>query len=280
MLTKSQLKEVFLRHDFSPLKRFGENYLIDANIKDKVIAALRVSKDDTVLEIGPGLGALTMDLAKTGAKVFAVEKDRKAFEILTDMAGAEFSSLKLFNADILRFDIAKIGRAKNIKVVGNLPYYITTPVIEWLVENQKSVSLAVVMVQREVAGRMLAGPGTKDYGSLSCYVQYHMKVEHMHTVSRTCFYPAPGVDSALIRLDFFAGNSVSVKDEELFFKIVRGAFNQRRKSVINSLSRKAVLGISKERLSALLHAAGISPSARPEELNLSEFARIANIIKG
>ncbi len=279
MLTKSQLKAVFAQYGFSPLKRFGENYLIDGNIKDKIIAALDVSKNDTALEIGPGLGALTIDLARAGGHVFAVEKDRKALEILKNLVGQDFPDLELLNEDILKFDIKKTKTSKKIKVVGNLPYYITAPVIEWLIGNRALISCAVIMVQREVALRMLAGPGMKDYSAFSCFVQYYTKPEYIHTVKRTCFYPAPEVDSALVRLDIPGKPSIEVDDEAAFFRVVRGAFNQRRKSIINSLSRKTVLDISKEKLSAILSRVGISPTARPETLSLPDFAKIANSIR-
>ena len=278
MLTRSQLKEIFVRYDFAPLKRLGENYLIDGNIKDKIISASRISKDDLILEVGPGLGALTMDLAETGAAVTAVEKDRKACAILEELAGNSFPNLKIVNGDILKFDLNSIAQSKKIKVTGNLPYYITTPVIEYILRNKRLINAAIIMVQKEVASRLLAEPATEDYGSLSCFVQYHTRPEYIHTVKRTCFYPVPDVDSAILRLDVLERPPVEVKDEELFFRIVRGAFNQRRKSIINSLSREAVLGIVKEELAAILNRAGIDQAARPETLGLADFAKIANAI--
>lgn len=278
MLTQSQLKNIFSKYDFRPLKRYGENYLIDANIKDKIIEEARLLKDDIVLEVGPGFGALTIDLAESGAQVFAVEKDKKAFAILKDILDGDFPNLRIFNEDILGFDLAKISQSKKIKVIGNLPYYITTPVIEYLVERREVVTSAVIMIQREVANRLLAGPGTKDYSSISCFVQYYTKASYVHTVKRTSFYPAPEVDSSIIRLDFLDEPSVKVKDEELFFKIVRGSFNQRRKSIINSLSREEVLGLPKGELEKILRRVSIDPSIRPENLSLSEFANIANKI--
>ncbi len=295
MLTRSQLKEVFNRYGFSPLKRFGENYLIDGNIKEKIIAQMRLSKSDVVLEIGPGLGALTIDLAESGAGIFAVEKDRKAFDILADLAGDSFPNLKLFNEDILKFDLnsafetSSNGRAglnlpyhaqgrRRMKVVGNLPYYITAPVIEYIIENRALIRMALVMVQKEVAMRLLAKPKTDDYGSLSCFVQYYAKPEYIHTVKRTCFYPAPEIDSALVKLVFLDSPSVKVGDEGLFFKIVRGSFNQRRKSIINSLSREEVLDLPKDKLHAMLQRAGIDPASRPETLSLADFAKIVNSV--
>lgn len=279
MLNKSQLKDVFAEYDFSPLKRFGENYLIDGNIKDKIVSEVQASKNDTVLEIGPGLGALTIDLAESGAEVFAVEKDRKAFAILADLTRGKFPNLKLFNEDILKFDLeGSVGDVRDIKIVGNLPYYITAPVIEYIIENRNRVKMALVMVQKEVALRLLAKPKTGDYGSLSCFVQYYTRPEYVHTVKRTCFYPEPEVDSALVKLDILDTPSVKVRDEEMLFKIVRGAFNQRRKSIINSLSREEVLGLPKDKLHAMLRSAGIDPSARPETLSLADFARIADAV--
>ena len=289
MLTKTQLKEVFLKYDFHPLKRLGENYLIDGNIKDKIIGEARLNnvedksvgqarpeKGNTVLEIGPGLGALTIDLAKTGANIFAVEKDKKAFNILKDIAGGDFPNLKIFNEDILEFDFKKIASSEKIRVIGNLPYYITTPIIEQLIGHKDMISAAVIMVQKEVASRLMAEAGSKDYGSFSCFINYYTKPSYIYTVKRTCFYPPPEVDSAIMRLDVRGKPSVDVKDERLFFRIVRGAFNQRRKSIINSLSREAVLGFSKEKLSNILTSIGIDPAVRPENLNLQDFAKIAN----
>lgn len=277
MLTKRELVKIFSEYDFKPLKRFGENYLIDGNIKDKIITEAGLSKDDTVLEIGPGLGALTIDLAMSGAKIFAVEKDRKAFEILKDLAGEDFPNLEIYNSDILEFDIKPIA-SKKIKVVGNLPYYITTPIIEYLIANRIFIKSILAVMQKEVAKRLLAKPGADDYGSLSCFVQYYTKPAYIYTIKRTSFYPVPEVDSSLIRLDVLQKPSVTVKGEERFFKIVRGAFNQRRKSLVNSLSREAVLNIPKEDLMKILDRAGIDPSSRPESLSLSEFAAISNAV--
>jgi len=278
MLTKTELKEIFREYDFAPLKRFGENYLVDRNIKDKIIREAGISRADTVLEIGPGLGALTLDLAASGASVFAVEKDAKAFRILQDLVSEKYPDLKLFNADILKFNIEKTIQSKKIKVLGNLPYYITTPIIEYLIERRRVVDSALVVVQKEVAGRLKALPGTRDYSSLSCFAQYYTTPEYLHTIKRTSFYPVPEVDSSLIRLKMLEEPAVKVRDEELFFKIIRGSFNQRRKSIINSLSREAVLNRPKTDLTGLLGRAGVDPASRPEDLSLHDFASIANAI--
>ena len=276
MLTKTQLKEIFARYNFAPLKRLGENYLVDGNIRDKIVSALGAEKDDILLEIGPGLGALTIDLARTGARVVAVEKDKKACQVLNDLAGSDLANLEIVHGDILKFDLNAVAGTRKVKVAGNLPYYITTPVIEFILNNRNLISLAVITVQKEVALRLLAKPGTKDYGSLSCFVQYYTRPEYIYTVKRTCFYPAPGVDSAIVRLNIPETPPVEVADERRFFKIVRGAFNQRRKSIINSLSRKEVLNIPKEELKVILDNAKVDPATRPETLSLADFARIAN----
>ena len=276
MLTITQLRKLFSQYDFTPLKRLGENYLVDANIKDKIIAAADISKDDTILEIGPGLGALTMDLASSGANVIAVEKDKKACAILNELAGENFPNLKIVNGDILEFDIRNTRGP--IKVLGNLPYYITTPIIEYILRNKSLISEAIIMVQKEVASRLLAEAGSRNYGSLSCFVQYHTRPEHIYAVKRACFYPEPDVDSSIVKLSIPDNPSVSVKNEELFFKIVRGAFNQRRKTIINSLSREAVLNIAKADLGVILNTAGIDPTARPETLSLAAFAKLTNAV--
>ena len=280
MLTIAELRKTFSEYGFRPLKRLGENYLIDGNIKDKIIGETHPEKGDGVLEIGPGLGALTMGLAMSGAAIFAVEKDKKAFNILKDIAGVNLPNLKIFNEDILEFDFKNIATQGKVKVVGNLPYYITTPVIERLIGHRDMISSAVIMVQKEVASRLMAKTCSKDYSAFTCFVNYHSIPRHVYTVKRTCFYPSPDVDSAIMRLDMRDKPQVDVKDEELFFRIVRGAFNQRRKSIINSLSREAVLGLSKEKLSDILTSRGIDPAARPESLNIQNFAKIANAIAG
>ncbi|MDP3730666.1 MAG: 16S rRNA (adenine(1518)-N(6)/adenine(1519)-N(6))-dimethyltransferase RsmA [Candidatus Omnitrophota bacterium] len=278
MLTQTQLKAVFQKYNFSPLKRFGENYLIDGNVKDKIVAQASAEPGDTVLEIGPGFGALTFDLAANGAKVYAVDKDKKAYEILKDLVGDSLPDLRIFNEDILDFDLKKIFTGRKIKVVGNLPYYITTPVIEYVIENRAIAESALILMQKEVADRLLAPEGSKLRGSISCFVQYYTKLEYLCTINRHSFYPVPCVDSGLLKLQILDKPAYHVKDEALLFKIVRGAFNQRRKSIINSLSREAVLDIPKGELVGILKKIDIDSSARPEDLPLSSFTRIANTL--
>lgn len=278
MFNRSQLKEVFAKYGFRPLRRLGENYLIDSNIKDKIVSLASPSGSDTILEIGPGLGAITFDLAASGSRVYAVEKDRKAFYALKEIAGDKYPGLTLIHDDILKFDIRLLRPPAKLRVVGNLPYYITTPIIEKLIENAALIDSALIMVQREVADRLMSGPGSREYSSLSCFVQYHTRAEYLHTVKRTSFFPVPEVDSSLIRLNMLEEPAVRVKDEELFFRIIRGAFNQRRKTLINSLSRELALDIPKKELSVILEEADVSPSARPESLSLADFARIAGAV--
>ena len=278
MLTKSRLKNIFSEYGFAPLKRLGENYLVDANVKDRIIEEARVDKNDTILEIGPGFGALTIDLASAGARVFAVEKDKKAFGILKEICADKYGNLEIFNEDILNFEINKLKPAKRIKVIGSLPYYITTPIIEYLIENRSSISSMLVVIQREVANRLLARPGSKDYGSITCFIRYYADLSCIRTIKRTSFYPEPGVDSSLVRFCFLDNPPVKVDDEKLFFKIIRGAFNQRRKTVINSLSRKEVLSLPKDKLADILKEAVIDPLSRPEDLDLDAFARISNAL--
>lgn len=278
MLTQTQLRAVFQKYNFSPIKRFGENYLIDGNVKDKIITEANVDTGDTILEIGPGFGALTFDLAARSAAVFAVEKDKKAFKILKALVKDGLPKLKVFNEDILEYDLDNAFTGNKIKVVGNLPYYITTPVIEYIIDNREIIESALIVIQKEVADRLLASPGSKDRGSISCFVQYYTRPEYLYTIKRTSFYPVPDVNSTLLRLNILHNPAHHVRDELVFFKIVRGAFNQRRKSIINSLSREAVLDIPKKELTRILKELDIDPASRPEDLPLSSFVSIANSV--
>jgi 16S rRNA (adenine1518-N6/adenine1519-N6)-dimethyltransferase len=279
MLTKKRLVKLFSEKGFTPLKRLGENYLIDENIKDKIIRAASLIRDDAVLEIGPGFGALTFDIAKSAGKVTALEIDRKACAILKELAGEDHPNLTIINGDILKFDIAKAAGANGrLKVIGNLPYYITTPIVERLIDNRMFIESIIIMTQKEVGARFMACAGSADYSSISCFVNYFTASEYIHTVKRTSFFPSPEVDSCILRLTLLARPSVEVGDEEKFFRIIRGSFNQRRKSIVNSLSRPAVLDMPKEKLAGALKEAGIAPSSRPEELSLRDFAAISNAL--
>ncbi|HPM42613.1 MAG TPA: 16S rRNA (adenine(1518)-N(6)/adenine(1519)-N(6))-dimethyltransferase RsmA [Candidatus Omnitrophota bacterium] len=275
MLTKKELKELFLEYGFRPLKRYGENYLVDNNIKDKIVGELGLLSNDRVLEIGPGLGALTIDIAESGAELTAVEKDRKACAILSDLLG-DSKNTTILNRDVLDYDIPGFAGERKIKIVGNLPYYITSPIIEKIITAYAVTDFAVILVQKEFANRLAAGPGSKEYGSLSCFVQYRAAISYIHTVKRSSFYPEPEVDSAIVRLDMLKKPPVEVADERLLFKVIRGAFNQRRKSLINSLSREEVLDLPKDTLAKVFLRARVDPGIRPESMDLDDFARIVN----
>lgn len=276
MLTKSRLKEIFRQNDFTPLKRFGENYLVDANIVRKFMEALALSGRESVIEIGPGFGMLTSVIAANAGRVAAVEKDKKAYSILREVMLEEFSNLEIINGDILEFNIKRFAAGEKVKVAGSLPYYITTPILELLIENRTHISVAALIVQKEVARRLCALPGSKEYGSITCFVKYSCEVSYIHTVKRGCFYPEPDVDSSIIKLTMLKDPSVLVENEKLLFKIVRGSFGQRRKTITNSLARKEVLDMPKTEVKAVLKLCGIPTDSRPEQLSLEQFAKITN----
>ena len=276
MPSKNETIALLNRYGARPIKRLGQNFLIDDNIGKKIIDSLSLEEDDVVVEIGPGLGSLTFGIAERAAKVFAVEKDRLLYKILCEISASKPPGLKIIQGDILDQDLSRLAGAARVKIVGNLPYYVTTPILEYLIENKSMIESAAITIQKEVASRILAKPGSKEFGALSCFIQYHAQAQYLYTIKPTVFYPQPEVDSSLVRLDFPERPSVNVGDEELFFRIIRKAFNQRRKTIANSLTSKALGTIApKERLIEALSSAGISPSARPEDLGLDDFARIA-----
>ena len=274
---------VLKKYDFNFQKKFGQNFLIDANILEKIILAADIKKDDCVLEIGPGIGTMTQYLCENAREVVAVEIDKKLIPILRNDTLSSYNNVAIINEDILKVDINAIVREKNggnsIKVVANLPYYITTPIIMGLFEQHVPLESITIMVQKEVAQRMQTSPGTKDYGALSLAVQYYAKPEVMMTVSAGCFIPKPNVDSAVIKLVRRDNPPVSAADEEYMFKIIRAAFNQRRKTLVNSLNNAEGLNISKEKTLAALEKMGLSATIRGEALSLFQFAEIADMLK-
>ncbi len=280
MPSRNETISLLKRYHLRPLKRLGQNFLIDDNIRDKIIGSVDPKRGDVIVEIGPGLAALTLELALRAGRVIAVERDRGLYNILLETIGAKASNLELINDDILKVDLSEFAPSGKIKLAGNLPYYITTPIFEYLIDNRRLIERAVITIQREVADRILAAPGGKDYGALSCFIQYYTRPQYLYTISRGCFYPKPEVDSSLILLDMLDSPAVEVKDEKLFFRIIRKAFNQRRKTISNSLASKAFGRVaSKEDLAAALARARIDPSSRPETLSLQSFAALTNIIK-
>ena len=273
--------QVLQKHDFHFQKKFGQNFLIDPHVLDKIIEAAEVTKDDFVLEIGPGIGTMTQYLACAARKVVAVEIDKALIPILEDTL-SDYDNARVINNDVLKVDIAKLAEEENggkpIKVVANLPYYITTPIIMGLFENHVPIKSITVMVQKEVADRMQVGPGTKDYGALSLAVQYYAKPYIVANVPPNCFMPRPKVGSAVIRLERYEEPPVKVKDEKLMFRIIRASFNQRRKTLANGLKNSAELDYTKEEIEAAIDALGRGASIRGEALTLEEFAKLADFL--
>lgn len=274
--------EILQKYNFNFQKKFGQNFLIDEHVLDKIIRAAEITKDDYVLEIGPGIGTMTQYLACAAREVTAVEIDRALIPILEDTL-KEYDNVSIINEDILKVDIAALAKEKNgerpIKVVANLPYYITTPIIMGLFESHVPLESITVMVQKEVADRMQVGPGTKDYGALSLAVQYYAEPYIVANVPPNCFMPRPAVGSAVIRLTRHQKPPVEVMDEKLMFRLIRASFNQRRKTLANGLKNSGELNLSKEVITAAIEKLGKGSSVRGEALDLEEFARLTNIIK-
>ena len=271
--------EVLQKYNFAFQKRFGQNFLIDTHVLDKIIDSAQITKDDFVLEIGPGFGTMTQYLAEAAREVAAVEIDKTLLHILDDTL-KDWDNVTVINNDILKVDIRQLALEKNqgrpIKVVANLPYYITTPIIMGLFENQVPVDSITIMVQKEVADRMQVGPGTKDYGALSLAVQYYAKPKIVANVPPNCFMPRPKVGSAVIRLERYEKPPVEVKNEKLMFRIIRASFNQRRKTLVNGLKNSQEIPFSKEQIEQALGMCGLSLSVRGEALTLAQFAQLAN----
>ena len=273
--------EVLQKYNFVFQKKFGQNFLIDTHVLDKSIAAAEITNDEFVLELGPGIGTMTQYLACAARKVVAVEIDKALIPILEDTL-SDYDNARVINNDVLKVDIAKLAEEENggkpIKVVANLPYYITTPIIMGLFENHVPIKSITVMVQKEVADRMQVGPGTKDYGALSLAVQYYAKPYIVANVPPNCFMPRPKVGSAVIRLERYEEPPVKVKDEKLMFRIIRASFNQRRKTLANGLKNSAELDYTKEEIEAAIEALGRGASIRGEALTLEEFAKLADFL--
>ena len=273
--------EVLQKYRFNFQKKFGQNFLIDTHVLDKIIDASGVTEDDFVLEIGPGIGTMTQYLCERAREVVAVEIDKNLIPILSDTL-KNYSNVTVINEDILKLDICKLAEEKNqgkpIKVVANLPYYITTPIIMGLFESHVPIDSITIMVQKEVADRMKTGPGSKDYGALSLAVQYYAKPELVANVPPNCFMPRPRVGSAVIRLTRHAEVPVQAEDEKLMFQMIRASFNQRRKTLVNGLGNAPELHIPKEITTEVLEEMGLSASVRGEALTLAQFAELSNRI--
>lgn len=272
---------VLQKYSFTFQKKFGQNFLIDTHVLDKIIRSAEITKDDMVLEIGPGIGTMTQYLACAAGKVVAVEIDKALIPILEDTLEG-YENVQIINEDVLKVDIAKLAEEENggrpIKVVANLPYYITTPIIMGLFENHVPLKSITVMVQKEVADRMQVGPGTKDYGALSLAVQYYASPYIVANVPPNCFMPRPKVGSAVIRLERYEEPPVQVDDEKLMFRIIRASFNQRRKTLANGLKNSPELHFTKEEIEEAIEALGKGTSVRGEALSLEEFAKLSNLL--
>lgn len=274
--------EILQKYHFNFQKKFGQNFLIDTHVLEKIISAAGITKDDMVLEIGPGIGTMTQYLAEAAGKVAAVEIDKNLIPILEDTL-SEYDNVMVINDDVLKVDIRGLVEKENggrpVKVVANLPYYITTPIIMGLFEGNVPVESITVMVQKEVADRMQTGPGNKDYGALSLAVQYYADPYIVANVPPNCFMPRPKVGSAVIRLTRHEQCPVEVEDEKFMFRVIRASFNQRRKTLANGLNNAPDIQVSKEDIAKALEELGVGASIRGETLTLEQFARLSNILK-
>lgn len=273
--------EIIQKYHFAFQKKLGQNFLIDTHVLDKIIRAAGVTKEDCVLEIGPGIGAMTQYLAESAGRVVAVEIDGELIPILRETL-AGYDNVTVIHGDILKVDIEALARdyggGRPLKVVANLPYYITTPIVMKLLEGIAPIDNITVMVQKEVADRMQTGPGSKDYGALSLAVQYYAEPYIVANVPPNCFIPRPSVGSAVIRLKKYPRPPVEVRDPALMFALIRASFNQRRKTLLNGLCNSEELSFSKETIAEAIAACGFAPAVRGEELNLKQFARLADAL--
>ena len=274
-------QEIIKKHNFSIQKKYGQNFLIDEHVLNKIIAAAELTEDDYVIEIGPGIGTMTERMAPECRHVTAIEIDKELIPILSETLSG-FDNVDIINEDVLKVDLNKLIAERNdnkpVKVVANLPYYITTPIIMSLLENKIPIDTITVMVQKEVADRMMVGPGTKDYGALSLAVQYYAKPYIVANVPMNCFIPIPNVASAVIRLTCHKEPPVTVKDEKLMFNLIRASFNQRRKTLINGISNFSGLSFTKEQVAMALNSIGLSENIRGEALDLEKFAKLSDAL--
>lgn len=274
--------KILQKYGFNFQKKFGQNFLIDTRVLDKIIAAAHITKEDMILEIGPGIGTMTQYLCENAREVVAVEIDENLIPILQDTL-SEYENVTVIHKDILKMDIKKLAKEKNdgrpIKVVANLPYYITTPIIMGLFESGIPIENITVMVQKEVADRMQTGPGSKDYGALSLAVQYYAEPYIVANVPANCFMPRPKVGSAVIRLTRHETTPVKVNDEKLMFRLIRASFNQRRKTLVNGLKNSSELSFEKETIEKALEKMGLPLTVRGETLDLEQFACLSNLLQ-
>lgn len=278
--SRKSTSEIIEKYQFDFRKKFGQNFLVDNHILDKIVEAADITREDCILEIGPGIGTLTQRLAEAAGEVVAVEIDKNLIPILNETL-ADYDNVTILNEDILKVDIHEIAEqhgGKPLKVVANLPYYITTPIIMALFESHVPLTSVTVMVQKEVADRMCVGPGTKEYGALSLAVQYYAKPEIITKVPAPCFIPRPNVDSTVIRLTRYEKPPVEVRDEDWLFAVMRASFNQRRKTLANGLANAGNLGLNRQQVENALSGMGLPPTIRGEALTLNQFAELSDML--
>ncbi|MCK4851671.1 MAG: ribosomal RNA small subunit methyltransferase A [Candidatus Omnitrophica bacterium] len=273
-----ELKTLWEEQGFRPKKRLGQNFLIDKNVRDNILRAMSLEADSTVVEIGAGFGMMSFDMAERCGRLYAVEKDTRICGIMEPMVRRK-QNLTLIEGDILDLDICILtGAQEKITVMGNIPYYITTPVIEKMVRQRSCIRSVYIVMQEEFADRLVSSPGSRVYGSISCYVQFYTAAKVLFKIKRTAFYPSPNVNSCLLRLDVLPEPSVSVNEEELMFRIIRKAFSQRRKKVINSLPHADFLSTGREEWREIFGKCAVDPSLRAEDLSLSDYARLSDAV--
>lgn len=285
LYSPATINEIKNKYGIKPIKSLGQNFIIDKNIIDKIIEKSMIGKGDLVIEIGPGIGVLTAAAAEKASKVIAIEIDKKLIPILEETL-SEYNNIEIINNDIMKINFREIleqnkeingQRIKGVKILGNLPYYITTPIIMKILEDRVVADSITVMLQKEVADRIKAKPGSKIYGALSVAVQYYCNVVHVANVSKEVFVPRPKVDSSVIRLDLRKEKPFLLNDENIFFAVVKAGFGQRRKTLLNSLT--GIYGLTKDEIASIIESSGIDPGRRAETLQLKEFAVLANMIQ-
>lgn len=275
----TSLKKLFKEHGFRPSKSMGQNFLVEKNIRDNILNSLSIAKNDVVVEIGPGFGMMTFEIAKRCGKVYAVEKDRKIASIMAPQF-EQAGNIELINEDILKIDYRTLmPEGKKLIVYGNIPYNITTGIIEEIIDRKECIQKAAFVMQNEYAERLLASAGSKTYGSISCFVQYHTRPRRVLKIKRNCFNPVPKVDSCLLIMDILESPEVKVKNEAQMFKIIRQAFSQRRKKAINPLSHKGFLNLGKTDWETILKKCELAPDVRAEDIPLEKYALLSNTIQ-
>lgn len=278
MLYTGELIRIFRDKNFRPKKSLGQNFLIDRNIQQKILSHCHLSNEDIVLEIGAGLGVLTEELCRRVKFVYAMEKDRLLYELLRENL-KPFGNLEIINKDILKFPLRLTSCTLNLKlkVIGNLPYCIVSPILAYLIENRRFIDSIYITLQKELAYRIMAKPGSREYGAFTIFLNYYTNPCIIFPIKRTCFYPQPDVDSCFMQLKMLEKPRAETGNERLFFEIMRAAFQNRRKTILNSLSRNSATGFSKEELSRILERAGIRPDRRPQTLGIDEFGRLTEV---